>query len=61
MKLHPNSRSAWMLVFMTVLMSASVVALWQFAADNEGRILYTHFDGTDYEIFVMDADGANLS
>lgn len=56
-KLHPNSRSAWMLVALTVMMSAGVVALLHFVSSADGRILYTQFDGTDYEIFVMDLDG----
>ena len=56
-KLHPNSRSAWMLVALTVMMSAGVVALFQFAGNADGRILFTQFDGNDYEIFVMDVDG----
>jgi Tol biopolymer transport system component len=60
MKIHPNSRTAWMLVMMTVIMSAGVVAFANFMADD-GRILFTHFDGTDYEIFVMDANGENLT
>ncbi|MEM9950845.1 MAG: hypothetical protein AAFV93_19665 [Chloroflexota bacterium] len=57
-KLHPNSRSAWMLVALTVMMSAGVVALFQFASTtSDGNILFTQFDGNDYEIFVMDGDG----
>lgn len=56
--LHSNSRTAWMLVALTVLMSAGVVALMQFGSSTaEGRILFTQFDGTDYEIYVMDTDG----
>jgi len=56
-KLHPNSRSAWMLVALTVMMSAGVVALLHFAGSTGERVLFTQFDGTDYEIFVMDVDG----
>lgn len=56
-KFHPNSRSAWMLVALTVMMSAGVVALFHFAGSTDGRILFTQFDGNDYEIFVMDGDG----
>src|SRR5690606_29483406 len=48
----------WMLVALTVMMSAGVVALLHFAsAGTDGRILFTQFDGNDYEIFVMDVDG----
>ncbi|GAB5493184.1 MAG: hypothetical protein Phog2KO_33990 [Phototrophicaceae bacterium] len=56
--LNSNSRSAWMLVALTVMMSAGVVALLQFGSSTaESHILFTQFDGTDYEIYVMDADG----
>ncbi|MGJ3238110.1 MAG: DPP IV N-terminal domain-containing protein [Anaerolineae bacterium] len=57
-KLHPNSRTAWMLVALTVMMSAGMVALLHLASNSaEGRILFTQFDGQDYEIFAMDLDG----
>lgn len=56
--LHANSRSAWMLVALTVLMSAGVVALLHFGSSTaDGRILFTQFDGTDYEIYAMDSAG----
>ena len=56
--LNSNSRSAWMLVALTVMMSAGVVALLNFGTSSaENHILFTQFDGTDYEIYVMDGDG----
>lgn len=56
-KFHKNTRTAWMLVTLTLLMSAGVVAFMQLANTDDGRILYSHFDGVDYEIFVVDQDG----
>lgn len=57
-KLHPNTRSAWMLVALTVMMSAGVVGLFHFATSTtDGNILFTQYDGNDYEIFMMDAHG----
>jgi len=56
-KFHPNTRTAWMLVALTMVMSAGVVALMHLASTPESQILYSQFDGNDYEIFVMDENG----
>lgn len=55
--LHKNTRTAWMLVALTVLMSAGVVAFLSLTNTNDGRILFSQFDGVDYEIFVLDSNG----
>ncbi|MEO0595991.1 MAG: hypothetical protein AAFV98_05875 [Chloroflexota bacterium] len=56
-KLHKNTRTAWMLVTLTLLMSAGVVAFMHLTSADDGRILFSQFDGVDYEIFVIDQDG----
>ena len=60
-KFHPNTKSAFKLVFATLLLAAGVASLLYFAPDNEvARIAFSTFDGNDFEIFTANPDGSDL-
>ncbi|MEL6403816.1 MAG: DUF5050 domain-containing protein [Chloroflexota bacterium] len=60
-QLHNNTRTAWKLVFVTLVASAVLVILLHFVFPQpKTPILYSASDGYDMEIFVMDEDGSNV-
>ncbi|MEO0597404.1 MAG: hypothetical protein AAFV98_05885 [Chloroflexota bacterium] len=63
-KLHRNTRTAWSLIVVTLLLAGGVVTTMHYAgaftSAPEARIAYAGFDGNDYEVFTVNPDGSDL-
>ena len=60
-QLHPNTKTAWTLIFSTLLVVATLVIVLNLSQTRQlDPIVYSSNDGTGMEIYTMDADGSNV-
>ena len=60
-QLHPNTKTAWTLIFSTLLVVAGLVFVLNFAQTHQSDpIVYSSDNGYGMEIYTMNADGSNV-